>query len=656
MNRILVVEDSKTQAQQLRLLLEADFEIEVAPDGQHGLELFNATPFDLVLTDVLMPGMTGYEFCRKIKDNPAKRHVPVILLTTLSDPISIVSGIECGADYFIPKPYHAADLVDRLKALLNNRALRAAGRLKVGVEVVFLGRKFTITAEKEQILDLLLSTCEEIVHSNRELQDSQEELRAAKAKVEEYNQRLKEQVRSSEEKYRTLMEQANDANFILDPAGNVLEVNRRAEVLVGQPGAAILGRSFAELVPPGTERTWFEKFLTGEPVRVDNVPMQRAEGKPASVDLSASRVEVGGERFVLVIAHDVTERNRLEEQFRQAQKMEAVGLLAGGVAHDFNNLLTIIHGYSEVVMSTLQPDHPSRPHIAEIRKAGERAAALTRQLLIFGRQQVLAPQVLDLNAVIDDLHKMLQRVIGEDIDLNTNLYPTLGFIKADPGQIEQVVMNLAVNARDAMPRGGKLTIETRNAYLDESYCRTHPQVRPGPYVMLAISDTGCGMSEEVKARIFEPFFTTKAKGKGTGLGLAMVFGVIKQSCGHIDVYSEPGVGTAFRIYLPRTSEPVPESKSWHGLGSARRLRNDPPGRGRGRGAVAGTQRPGGGWLHGAGSTPRARGHPVGQPVRRPHSSAGVRRDHAPAGRPSARRAAAGSSPGPQGAVPVRLHR
>ena len=449
---------------------------------------------------------------------------------------------------------------------MNNRALRAAGRLKVGVEVVFLGRKFTITAEKEQILDLLLSTCEEIVHSNRELQDSQEELRAAKAKVEEYNQRLKEQVRSSEEKYRTLMEQANDANFILDPAGNVLEVNRRAEVLVGQPGAAILGRSFAELVPPGTERTWFGKFLTGEPVRVDNVPMQRAEGKPASVDLSASRVEVGGERFVLVIAHDVTERNRLEEQFRQAQKMEAVGLLAGGVAHDFNNLLTIIHGYSEVVMSTLQPDHPSRPHVAEIRKAGERAAALTRQLLIFGRQQVLAPQVLDLNAVIDDLHKMLQRVIGEDIDLNTNLYPTLGFVKADPGQIEQVVMNLAVNARDAMPRGGKLTIETRNAYLDESYCRTHPQVRPGPYVMLAISDTGCGMSEEVKARIFEPFFTTKAKGKGTGLGLAMVFGVIKQSGGHIDVYSEPGVGTAFRIYLPRTSEPVPESKSWHGLG------------------------------------------------------------------------------------------
>ncbi len=568
MSRILVVEDSKTQAQQLRLLLESDFEIEVAPDGQHGLELFNATPFDVVLTDVLMPGMTGYEFCRKIKDNPAKRHVPVILLTTLSDPISIVSGIECGADYFIPKPYHAADLVDRLKALLNNRALRAAGRLKVGVEVVFLGRKFTITAEKEQILDLLLSTCEEIVHSNRELQDSQEELRAAKAKVEEYNQRLKEQVRSSEEKYRTLMEQANDANFILDPAGNVLEVNRRAEVLVGQPGAAILGRSFAELVPPGTERTWFEKFLTGEPVRVDNVPMQRAEGKPASVDLSASRVEVGGERFVLVIAHDVTERNRLEEQFRQAQKMEAVGLLAGGVAHDFNNLLTIIHGYSEVVLSTLQPDHPSRPHVAEIRKAGERAAALTRQLLIFGRQQVLAPHVLDLNAIIDDLHKMLQRVIGEDIDLNTNLYPTLGFVKADPGQIEQVVMNLAVNARDAMPRGGKLTIETRNAYLDESYCRTHPQVRPGPYVMLAISDTGCGMSEEVKARIFEPFFTTKAKGKGTGLGLAMVFGVIKQSSGHIDVYSEPGLGTAFRIYLPRTSEPVPESKSWHGLGPA----------------------------------------------------------------------------------------
>ena len=250
-------------------------------------------------------------------------------------------------------------------------------------------------------------------------------------------------------------------------------------------------------------------------------------------------------------AQDLTNQRMLEEQLRQSQKMEAVGRLAGGIAHDFNNMLTVINGYAGMVLERVKDQEGIREDVAEIATAGERAASLTRQLLAFSRRQVLQPRVMEVNTAVAEMDRMLQRLIGENIELVTRLDPRAGLVKIDPTQVEQVLMNLVVNARDAMPSGGKLTIETSPVDLDRDYAQTHPDVKPGPYVLLAISDTGIGMDREVQARIFEPFFTTKKKGEGTGLGLSTVYGIVQQSGGHVRVYSEPGHGTTLRIYLPR---------------------------------------------------------------------------------------------------------
>jgi two-component system, cell cycle sensor histidine kinase and response regulator CckA len=287
----------------------------------------------------------------------------------------------------------------------------------------------------------------------------------------------------------------------------------------------------------------------------------------ASESVRAVRDKEGTLLYYEGTIEDVTERKRAEEalreseeRLRQSQKMESIGQLAGGMAHDFNNILTAITGYSELALLRMTEDNQFRRNMEQIKKAGDRAASLTRQLLAFSRKQILQPKVLNLNTVVPDMDKMLRRLIGENIDLLTVLDPELGNVKADPGQIEQVILNLAVNARDAMPNGGKLTIETANVYLAEEYCRQYVSLQAGHHVMLAVSDNGCGIDDTTQKRIFEPFFTTKGVGKGTGLGLATVYGIVKQSDGSVWVYSEVGKGTTFKVYLPRIDEVAPESQ------------------------------------------------------------------------------------------------
>ena len=369
-------------------------------------------------------------------------------------------------------------------------------------------------------------------------------------------------VRTSEERYRDLVENAHDMIYSHDLEGNYTSMNKAGEVITGYTVEEALQLNLSQTVAPeylARAREMLNRKLAGERVTVQEMEIIAKDGRRITVEVNTKLVYHDGVPIgVQGIARDVTERKQLEDQLRQSQKMEAIGRLAGGVAHDFNNLLTAINGYSALALQRLNDSSPIKPYLEEVRKAGEHATNLTRQLLAFGRKQILQPLALDLNTVVSDMNKMLRRLIGEDIEFSASLARDLKRIKADPGQIEQVLVNLVVNARDAMPQGGKLTIETANVTLDEGYAVRHVGVQPGNYVMLAVSDTGTGMSEETKARIFEPFFTTKEKGKGTGLGLSTVYGILQQSGASIWVYSEPNRGTSFKVYLPEL-EPTTEN-------------------------------------------------------------------------------------------------
>jgi PAS domain S-box-containing protein len=369
--------------------------------------------------------------------------------------------------------------------------------------------------------------------------------------------RAQDALRESEERYRLLFERNPQPMWVFDlETLAFLEVNDAAIHHYGYSREEFLRMTIKEIHSEEDLPALIQTIsgLTPQHKEGGTWKHRKKDGTSIDVEINSHELTFYDRPAQIVLAYDVTERSFLEEQLRQSQKMEAIGQLAGGIAHDFNNLLTAITGYSELSMRRLRAEDPLLSNLHEIKKAGDRAASLTRQLLAFSRKQVLQPKVLDLNSVVSDLEKMLRRLIGEDIELCTVLEPKVGSIKVDPGQIEQIIMNLAVNARDAMPLGGKLIIETKNILLDDEYARKHIAVTPGPFVMLAVSDSGAGIDPKTQSHIFEPFLTTKEVGKGTGLGLSTVYGIVRQSGGNIWVYSEVGLGTTFKIYLPRTDE------------------------------------------------------------------------------------------------------
>lgn len=751
---ILAVQDNLAQLELLkRLLAGSRYAFRTATNGKEALTLIEERKPDLIISDIVMREMDGFTLCSHVKSRDEWRDIPVILLTSLSTPQDVIKGLQCGADNFVRKPYDHKYLLSRIEYMLNHREMSKEDRIQIGAEILFSGQRHFITSDRQQILDLLISTYEQAVQVNDELKLRNEQLAASSltlkglcliaenlneskneaevlqralermrelpgvragwifllenkdsfrlgastgiphgllqsnvgrdhcqcmrllvsgdlrladnivecerlkkspaeligsrfhasiplwssdrvlglmniagsdeelfsdenlkmfsgvgnqigiaierarlqasleekvrertaslmAEIQERKHSQDEQkrliaeqkqsqdaLRRSEEKYRNILDSIEEGYFEVDLAGNLTFFNDTLCRMIGCSRSETVGVNYRQFMDEGNARSVYQTFnsvyQTGVPARGSDWFISTKDGIRRYVEASVwlvrdSEQNPAGFRGVV---RDVTARKeaeeakaRFESQMIQAQKMESIGRLAGGVAHDFNNILMAISGYADLLLTRMPPVDFLRKGITEIQRTVEKGASLTRQLLAFSRKQVLEPAVLDLNQLITGMESMLRMLIGEDVVLKVQYSLNLGRIKADQAQIEQVIMNLAVNARDAMPSGGRITIETENVVLDETYASEHISVQPGRYVMLSVSDTGFGMDQATLSRIFDPFFTTKEEGKGTGLGLSTVYGIVKQSGGTLWVYSHEGQGTTFKIYLPVVEE------------------------------------------------------------------------------------------------------
>jgi PAS domain S-box-containing protein len=547
---ILIVDDSTPNLRLLSIMLtEHGYTVRGAPDGLAALTTIEQAVPDLILLDIIMPHMDGYEVCEHLKRSPKTRDIPIIFISALDEVGGKVRGFQVGGVDYITKPFKAEEVLARVQTHLTLRHLqKQLEDRNAQLQHEILERQWmqlALQKANEELEQRVERRTTNLVEANASLQTEITE-----------RERIEAALRASESRYRDLFENAYDLIQCVAPDAHFIFVNQMWLETLGYTSEELPHLTLPDILHPAVRGAYmaaFQRALQGEPQQNLQTIFATKEGGEIEVEGNLTCQIVDGKVVESYgIFRDTTDRKKLEAELRQSQKMEAIGRLAGGIAHDFNNLLTVINGYSALLLNHIAPHDPRHKDIIQIKQAGERAASLTNQLLAFSRRQVLQPKTLSLNTVVADMEKILRRLIGEDVELVIKYALDLSPVKADPSQLEQVILNLALNARDAMPWGGTLSIETTNAYLD------HPpaNLRPGPYVTLTISDTGCGMDEETLSHIFEPFFTTKEYSKGTGLGLSTVYGIINQSEGGIQVYSRPREGAIFKIYLPKANEPI----------------------------------------------------------------------------------------------------
>lgn len=550
--RILVVDDAAENRYMLSSLLERHHEVLTAGNGREAWRILAREPVDLVITDILMPEMDGFQLCLQLRATPELATIPLVFYTaTYTDERDEELALRIGAQRFIRKPVEPASFLRVIDEVLDSMA------------------EFP---PEEGTPPLEPSRDELKLYSQRLVAKLEEKMQALETEVRE-RKRIERELRESESKYRHLVQHSNDAIYLLEGERFVI-VNDKFQEIFGI-SLEELNRpdfSFYELVAEKSRpliRERARRLARGEQLEQKyEFTALSGDGREIEVEASVSYIRYGDRLATQGILRDITERKRLEAQLLQAQKLEGIGRLAGGIAHDFNNFLTAIAGYTHLLLQAVAPGSHLADDLEQIEQAVGRATRLTRQLLAFSRKSSQDIRIFNLNRVVSEMEQMLSRLVSENIVLTTRLDPTLGFVRADPGQMEQVIMNIVVNAVDAMPGGGRLTIETCNVDLDEEAARHYVSLGPGPCVMLAISDTGSGMDPDTTRHIFEPFFTTKQHGEGTGLGLSTVYGIVRQSGGGISVDSRPGAGTSFRILFPRQDrlgedreqeEPPPES-------------------------------------------------------------------------------------------------
>jgi signal transduction histidine kinase len=507
--KVLLVDDLPHKLTALQSVLEnEDLNLVTATSGFDALRHLLREDFAVILLDVMMPGLDGLETASLIRQRKRSEHTPIIFITANMADNNLAKGYSLGA-------------VDYIYAPVVPEILKA----KVAVFV-------------------------ELFRINRKVRQQTRALRTYTLDLEAVNQQLEHRTRelqTNRESFRNIVEKNQEGIAVVDAGGSIRFANPAFAQLLGDTPAGVLGKPFPFQLEVGAIR---------------DVEHPGPDGKPIPIEVSLAETQWDGGTAYLASLRDIRQRREAEdalreseEKLRQAQKLESIGRLAGGVAHDFNNLLTAINGYTDMVLAGLDDTDTNKTYLQEVRRSGERAAELTHQLLAYSRKQVLVPKLLNLNSVVENMTNMLRRLIGDNIELLSQLDPDLGLVKADPGQLEQLIMNLVVNAKDAMPEGGRITVLTRVETLEADSDALRPidkelSVAPGRYVVLEVQDTGIGMDEDTRGRIFEPFFTTKEVGRGTGLGLSMVYGFVKQSGGNITVASAEGKGTTFRIYLP----------------------------------------------------------------------------------------------------------